>query len=284
MNRMPPAVEMDVVGGPKAEGARRATGAFGPTATSAATAPDPEVPAKAQRRRFTAAYRLRILKQADACKRAGELGALLRREGLYSSHLANWRRQREQGALRDMRGRRRGPTPRPSDPRVKQLEAENRRLGRRPPHRADPRDSYVVARDIRGPAYPGGVGRPGPAGEPQTGRALDAARRRAGRQSPEVGHDDDPRSGPAAGAGSGPAGIHRDRPGRALGGRHHLRRDVERLPLPGRGARCLESSHRGLGHGDTSADRTRVLAALEDHRYLNMEFLKEQKKELRTAA
>ena len=66
MNRMPPAVEMNVVVGPKAEGARRATGAFGPTTTSAATAPDPEVPAKAQRRRFTAAYRLRILKQADA--------------------------------------------------------------------------------------------------------------------------------------------------------------------------------------------------------------------------
>ena len=68
---------------------------------------------------------------ADACKRPGELGALLRREGLYSSHLANWRRQREQGALRDMRGRRRGPTPRPIDPRVKQLEAENRRLQRK---------------------------------------------------------------------------------------------------------------------------------------------------------
>ena len=128
MNRMPPAVEMDVVVGPKAEGARRAPGAFGPTATSAATAPDPEVPAKAQRRRFTAEYRLRILKRADACKRPGELGALLRREGLYSSHLANWRRQREQGALR---GCRRGPTPRPIDPRVKQLEAENRRLQRK---------------------------------------------------------------------------------------------------------------------------------------------------------
>ena len=109
----------------------RGRGAFGPTATSAATAPDPEVPAKAQRRRFTAAYRLGILKQADACKRPGELGALLRREGLYSSHLANWRRQREQGALRDMRGRRRGPTPRPIDSRVKQLEAENRRLERK---------------------------------------------------------------------------------------------------------------------------------------------------------
>ena len=89
------------------------------------------MPAKAQRRRFTAEYRLRILKQADACKRPGELGALLRREGLYGSHLANWRRQRVQGALRDMRGRRRGPTPRPIDPRVKQLEAENRRLQRK---------------------------------------------------------------------------------------------------------------------------------------------------------
>ena len=68
--------------GVEAGGARRATGAFGPNATSAATAPDPEVRAKAQRRRFTAAYRLRILKQADACKRPGELGALLRRRRL----------------------------------------------------------------------------------------------------------------------------------------------------------------------------------------------------------
>jgi hypothetical protein len=55
----------------------------------------------------------------------------LRREGLYSSLLTNGRRQREQGALQEMRGRRRGPTPRPIDPRVKQLEAENRRLQRK---------------------------------------------------------------------------------------------------------------------------------------------------------
>ena len=102
-----------------------------PSVTSRATDPDPEVPAKAQRRRFPAEYRLRILTQADACKKPGELGALLRREGLYSSLLTNWRRQREQGALQDMRGRRRGPKPRPVDPRVKQLEAENRRLQRK---------------------------------------------------------------------------------------------------------------------------------------------------------
>ena len=131
MTRMPAVVEMDVVVGAEAEGARRATGASGPMTTSRATDPDPEVPAKVQRRRFTAEYRLRMLKEADACKKPGELGALLRREGLYSSHLTNWRRQREEGALRDLRRRRRGPTPRPVDPRVKQLEAENRRLQRK---------------------------------------------------------------------------------------------------------------------------------------------------------
>ena len=128
---MPGVVELDVVVGAEAEGARRATGASGPMTTSRVTDPDPEVSAKPERRRFSAEYRLRILKQADACKKPGELGALLRREGLYSSLLTNWRRQRDQGALRDLRGRRRGPKPRPVDPRVKQLEAENRRLQRK---------------------------------------------------------------------------------------------------------------------------------------------------------
>ena len=59
------------------------------------TAPDPEVPAKVTRRRFSVEYRLRILKLADACKKPGDVGALLRREGLYSSHLAQWQQQRE---------------------------------------------------------------------------------------------------------------------------------------------------------------------------------------------
>jgi len=131
MTRMPAAVEMDVAEGAEAEGARRATAAFGPSTTSRATDPDPEVPAKAQRRRFPAEYRLRILRQADACKKPGELGALLRREGLYSSYLANWRRQRDRGELLTGRARKRGPTPRPIDPRVKQLEVENRRLQRK---------------------------------------------------------------------------------------------------------------------------------------------------------
>jgi len=59
------------------------------------------------------------------------LGALLRREGLYSSHLVNWRRQREQGELVAGRARQRGPKAKPIDPRVKQLEVENRRLQRK---------------------------------------------------------------------------------------------------------------------------------------------------------
>ena len=131
MIRMPAGVEIDVVGGAEAEGARRATGAFAPPTTSRASAPDPEVPAKVQRRQFTAEYRRRILTEADACKKHGALGALLRREGLYSSHLVNWRRQRERGELIAGRARKRGPIPKPVDPRVKQLEVENRRLQRK---------------------------------------------------------------------------------------------------------------------------------------------------------
>lgn len=125
------ALEIDGPAGPDAEGARRATGVTGPAGPSGAPRPDPEVPAKVERRTFTAEYRLRILKQADACKKPGEVGALLRREGLYSSLLTNWRRHREQDARQAMRGRRRGPKPRVVDPRVKPLEAENRKLQRK---------------------------------------------------------------------------------------------------------------------------------------------------------
>src|SRR5512138_2887790 len=93
------------------EGARRATG----VSADGGGVPDPEVVAKAKRRRFTAEYRLKVLRQADACKAPGELGALLRREGLYSSLLSTWRRQREQGALAALRGRKRGPKPKAVD-------------------------------------------------------------------------------------------------------------------------------------------------------------------------
>ncbi|MBM3773498.1 MAG: transposase [Acidimicrobiia bacterium] len=95
--------------------------------------PDPEVPARHAKRRFTTAYKLDILRRADACTRPGELGALLRKEGLYSSHLVTWRRQREHGLTPKKRGRK--PS---TDPRVRTLErekaalaTENRRLERR---------------------------------------------------------------------------------------------------------------------------------------------------------
>jgi len=101
---------------------------------AAATRPDPEVAEKPQRRRFTAEYKVRILREADACAEPGEIGALLRREGLYSSHLTEWRRQREQGAWAGLapkqRGRR-GAPPHPLARRVSELERENTRLQRR---------------------------------------------------------------------------------------------------------------------------------------------------------
>ena len=130
MDRMTAAVEMDVLAGPEAEGARRATGASGPAGTSRAPDPDPEVPATVQRRRFPAEYRLRIVKQADACKQPGELGALLRREGLYSSHLVTWRRERQAGILKGLTPHKRGPKCKrnPQEEEMQKLRRENQRL------------------------------------------------------------------------------------------------------------------------------------------------------------
>ena len=87
-------------------------------------APDSEVAARHVRRRFTTAYKLAILRQADACTRHGELGALLRKEGLYSSHVVTWRRPREHGLTPKTRGRKQTAI----DPRMKKLVQENRRL------------------------------------------------------------------------------------------------------------------------------------------------------------
>ena len=100
----------------------------------AAPPPDPEVSERAARRRFTAEYKLRVLRQADACAGTGELGALLRREGLYSSHLTTWRRQREQGSLAALSPQKRGRPGVPPSPlarRVAELERENIRLTHR---------------------------------------------------------------------------------------------------------------------------------------------------------
>ena len=90
-----------------------------------------EVTARAQRRRFTAAEKLRVLREADRCTKPGELSALLRREGLYSSHLSAWRLARRNGELAGLTPRPRGPKAKPVDPRDKkiaELERETRRL------------------------------------------------------------------------------------------------------------------------------------------------------------
>jgi len=71
--------------------------------------PEVEVAEKAERRRFSVEYKRRVLKEADACVRPGELGALLRREGLYSSHLSTWRAARERGEKAGLAAKRRGP-------------------------------------------------------------------------------------------------------------------------------------------------------------------------------
>ena len=100
-------------------------------ASTLPTRPDPEVVAKPKRRRFTAEYRLRILEAADRCTEPGEVGRLLRQEGLYSSHLAAWRKARRHGALRGLSSKRRGAKPKannPLEPRVRELEAEVARL------------------------------------------------------------------------------------------------------------------------------------------------------------
>ena len=73
--------------------------------------PDPEVEVKSRRRRFTTRYKLSILEQADRCQQPGEIGALLRREGLYSSHLSTWRRHRQEGVLQGLGPQQRGPKP-----------------------------------------------------------------------------------------------------------------------------------------------------------------------------
>ena len=93
----------------------------------ARSAPDPELVRRPVRRRYSAEYKLRIVQEADACERPGEIGALLRREGLYTSHLTYWRKQRDAGALREL-GRPRGRQP--TDRRDAEIAELARRLER----------------------------------------------------------------------------------------------------------------------------------------------------------
>ena len=111
------------------EGARRATGVS--PAGAPEGVPDPAVEAKAKRRRFTAEYKLRILREVDRAKESSEVGAILRREGLYSSLLSVWRHDRDRVAKTGLAARKRGPKTKFVDPRIKQLERENAKLRRR---------------------------------------------------------------------------------------------------------------------------------------------------------
>ncbi|MGK2934257.1 MAG: hypothetical protein ACSLFE_03310 [Gemmatimonadaceae bacterium] len=87
-----------------------------------------EVEAKAKRRRFTAEDKRRILREADRCTTPGAIGALLRREGLYSSSLSSWRRARDRGEVEGLTPRKRGPKAEPPDPRDKKLAEQAREI------------------------------------------------------------------------------------------------------------------------------------------------------------
>jgi len=90
--------------------------------------PGPEVPVNPKRRMFTAAYKQRILEEADRCERCGGIGELLRREGLYSSHLTTWRRQRSARQLQALSPQKRGPKKDEQAAEVATLRRENERL------------------------------------------------------------------------------------------------------------------------------------------------------------
>ena len=96
--------------------------------------PDPEVVPRAKRRQFSARYKLQILEEVDQCDQPGQIGAVLRREGLYSSHLTTWRRQREQGQLDGLSPKKRGRKPAVDEALMKEmaeLKREKQRLENR---------------------------------------------------------------------------------------------------------------------------------------------------------
>jgi transposase-like protein len=101
-----------------------------------------EVVAKATRRRFTAEYKRKILREADACTAPGAIGGLLRREGLYSSHLTTWRAQRERGELAGLTPKKRGPAPKPKNPLAAKVAALERAVNREKA-RADQAEALV---------------------------------------------------------------------------------------------------------------------------------------------
>lgn len=127
-------VTRSLAAGERSEVGPSAAGSPGTGARRNLVMRDPEVPAKAKRRQFTAAYKLSILQQVEACQQYGEIAALLRREGLYDSHLTAWRKQRAAGVLAGLAGKPRGRPPQPVHPeavRLRELERENAHLQQR---------------------------------------------------------------------------------------------------------------------------------------------------------
>ncbi len=110
------------------QGARRATEEA--PSEPAGNLPDPEVAALAKRRRFSAGYKRRILRAAAACQASGEIGALLRREGLYSWHLTHWRREIEAHDEAALRAKRRGPKPNAAKAEARKIEMLGRDVAR----------------------------------------------------------------------------------------------------------------------------------------------------------
>ena len=120
--------------GEETEGARRATGVFSPDASpkygEAPIIPETEVSQKATRRRFTAEYKRRILKQADALREQNQVGALLRREGLYYSNLATWRRQAEKGTLDALSPKKRGQKAKKPDKSARLIKEKDKEISK----------------------------------------------------------------------------------------------------------------------------------------------------------
>ena len=125
--------------------------------------PEVEVVAKATRRRFTAEYKRKILREADTCTEPGAIGALLRREGLYSSNLTTWRAQRERGELAGLTPKKRGPAPQPTNPLAVKVAALERAVSREKA-RADRAEALVELQkkvaELLGTARPQTNGRP----------------------------------------------------------------------------------------------------------------------------
>ena len=114
------------------EGARRATGISSTAALhglgTKSVVPNPEVPEKARRRNYTAEYKRLILREAEAYKKQGQVGALLRREGLYSSNLTAWRHQVERGTLDALSSKKRGPKAQKTDPSVRHIAEQEKEI------------------------------------------------------------------------------------------------------------------------------------------------------------